>query len=403
MIALVLLLAVAPADQAQQAEQDAAAVLSAAAQRERAARLAKEREMAAQLAGREATLLGQLAEAEREVDVETRASRAAQARLRAAEFRVAVAEKKSRAADAESRAALDRAAPRLFARYRLGREGYLGFLLGAQSIPDLLRRRRALDALLQADLEVLARLRTHSLAAKAARDELAGVRDEVARGSAEEADKRATLEARALQQRRLLAAAQEDRAMHEQAVRELEQAAGALTGELRALQQQPAAVGPIDEPIAKFRGKLPFPLETGRIEAHFGRSVDDRFGTVTMRRGIDVRSPEGAPVRAIHAGRVAHSGWFHGYGNLLIIDHGDGYFSLMAHLGTLARAKGDEVHRGDVIGTVGDSGSLKGAYLYFELRQGQTPLDPELWLSRPKRQATPVGAAQASAPVTRGP
>ena len=179
-------------------------------------------------------------------------------------------------------------------RYRLGREGYLGFLLGAQSIPDLLRRRRALDALLQADLEVLARLRTHSLAAKAARDELAGVRDEVARASAEEADKRATLEARALQQRRLLAAAQEDRAMHEQAVRELEQAAGALTGELRALQQQPAAVGPIDEPIAKFRGKLPFPLETGRIEAHFGRSVDDRFGTVTMRRGIDVRGKGGA-------------------------------------------------------------------------------------------------------------
>jgi septal ring factor EnvC (AmiA/AmiB activator) len=400
MIALLLVLAVAAPDQA---EQDAATVLSAAAQRERAARLAKEREMTEQLAGREATLLGQLAEAEREVDVETRAVRAAQARLRAAEFRVTVAEKKSRAADAEVRAALDRAAPRLFARYRLGREGYLGFLLGAESIPDLLRRRRALDSLLQADLEVLGRLRAHSLAAKAARDELAGLRDEVARATAEEADKRAALEARALQQRRLLAAAQEDRAMHEQAVRELEQAAAALSGEVRVLQQRPAAAAATDEPIVKFRGKLPFPVDTGRIEAHFGRSVDDRFGTVTMRRGIDVRSPEGTEVHAIHAGRVVHSGWFHGYGNLLIIDHGDGYFSLMAHLGTLARAKGDDVHRGDAVGTVGDSGSLKGAYLYFELRQGQMPLDPELWLSRPKRPATSVGPAQASAPVTRGP
>ena len=59
--------------------------------------------------------------------------------------------------------------------------------------------------------------------------------------------------------------------------------------------------------------------------------------------------------------------------------------------------------RGDVVGTVGDSGSLKGAYLYFELREGQTPLDPELWLSRPRRRAPPVAGPQASAPVTRGP
>jgi septal ring factor EnvC (AmiA/AmiB activator) len=314
-----------------------------------------------------------------------------------------VAEKKSRAAEAEVRGALDRAAPRLFARYRLGREGYLGFLLGAESIPDLLRRRRALDALLQVDLEVVGRLRAHSLAAKTARDELATVRNEVARAAAEEAEKRAELEARALQQRRLLAAAQEDRAMHEQAMRELEEAAGALSGEMRALQQQPAAAAASDEPISKLRGKLPFPVESGKIEARFGRFVDDRFGTVTMRRGIDVRCAEATEVRAIHAGRVVHSGWFHGYGNLLIIDHGDGYFSLMAHLATLARAKGDDVRRGDLIGTVGESGSLKGAYLYFELRQGQTPLDPEVWLSRPRRQATTAAPPQASAPVTRRP
>ena len=412
MIALLVVVAVAQADQAahaehvgqaDQVEQEAAAVLSAAAQRDRVARLAKERELAEQLAGREATLLGQLAAAERDVDVETRALRAAQAKLHAAELRVSAAERKSREADGVARGALERAAPRLVARYRLGREGYLRFLLAAQSITELFRRQRLFDAVLLADLDLLARLRAHSEVAKAARNELAAVRDEVASAAAGEAKKRAALEARASAQRSLLASTQEDRAAREQAVRELEEAARALNSEVRALQEKPAAASATEEPLAKLRGKLLFPLESGTIEARFGRAVDERFNTVTVRRGIDVRCEAGTEVRAIHAGKIVHAGWFHGYGNLLIVDHGDGYFSLMAHLGTLARASGDEVRRGDVVGTVGDSGSLKGAYLYFELRQGQTPLDPELWLARPRRRAGSVAGPQASAPVTRGP
>src|SRR2546426_783801 len=346
--------------------------------------------MAEQLAGREATLLGKLAEAERQVDVEARALRAVQVRLRGAELRLSGAEARSRKAEAELQAGTDAAAPRLVARYRLGREGYLRFLLGAQSIPDLLRRRRLFDALLEADLDALSQLRAQALRAKAARDELARLRDDEGRAAAEEADKRAALEAQAAQQRRLLASAQDDKAVHEQAARELEEAARALAGEVRALERsaQPARAGAAEPRVRKMRGRLLFPVEWGRIEAPFGRSVHERYGTVTLQRGIDVRCDEGTPVRAIHAGRVVHAGWFHGYGNLIIIDHGDGYFSLMAHLGTLARARGDEVRRADVVGTVGDSGSLKGAYLYFELRRGPTPPEPELWVC-PAARAEP--------------
>jgi murein hydrolase activator len=403
MIALLLLILAAPPPQS---EQDAAAVLSAAAQRERAAQAAKEQEMAAQLAGRESTLLGKLAEAERLVDVEARALRAAQTRLRIAEARLSPAEAKSRKAEGELQSAADAAAPRLVARYRLGREGYLRFLLGAQSIPDLLRRRRLFDALLEADLGALQRLRALATTAKAARDELAKVRDEEARAAAEETEKRAALEQQAAQQRRLVASVQDDKLTHEQAAREMEEAARALSGEVHELEQAPRAEQsrPEEPPVRRMRRKLLFPVESGRIEARFGRSVDERYGTVTLQRGIDVRCDEGTPVRAIHAGRIVHAGWFHGYGNLIIVDHGDGYFSLMAHLGTLARGKGDDVRRGDVVGTVGDSGSLKGTYLYFELRQGQTPLDPEQWLSRPRRaRAGPPSGAHASGPISRGP
>jgi septal ring factor EnvC (AmiA/AmiB activator) len=196
-------------------------------------------------------------------------------------------------------------------------------------------------------------------------------------------------------------------------MRELEEAARALAQQLAELQKRrstggdaagargaaasggsssaPIGKGPQrpsrEPPVRSARGRLLFPVPGGQIEARFGRAVDPRFGTVTLQRGIDVRAPEGAPVRAVHGGTVVHAGWFRGYGNLMIIDHGDGMFSLMAHLATLDRAVGDEVRRGDQLGTVGDTGSLKGSYLYFELRDGQKPLDPEPWLAKARLAA----------------
>ena len=135
----------------------------------------------------------------------------------------------------------------------------------------------------------------------------------------------------------------------------------------------------------------------GRIEAHFGRAVDPRFGTVTLQTGIDVRAPTGTPVRAVWDGKIAHAGWFRGFGNLLIVDHGGGVFSLMAHLDQLQKALGDAVRAGEQVGTVGETGSLKGPYLYFELRDGQKPLDPELWLSRKRRPAALLAGTRGGA------
>ena len=185
---------------------------------------------------------------------------------------------------------------------------------------------------------------------------------------------------------------QRERAVHEEAVRELEEAERELSSRLAEIEKQspPAAmVAPeiqLRASIRKARGKLPFPVQKGRVEVHFGRAVDPRFGTVTLQKGIDVRANLGTPVLAVWDGKVVHAGWFKGFGNLLIIDHGDRVFSLMAHLDQLEKAVGDAVHQGDEVGTVGDTGSLKGPYLYFELRSGEKALDPERWLSRRRKQ-----------------
>jgi septal ring factor EnvC (AmiA/AmiB activator) len=118
------------------------------------------------------------------------------------------------------------------------------------------------------------------------------------------------------------------------------------------------------------------------VEVGFGKVVNPLFNTVTVQKGLDIRAPEGAPVRAVAAGTVVYAGWLRGYGNLLILDHGGGYHSLMAHLATLGPAPGAEVQAGEEVGTVGDTGSLKGAYLYFEIRKSGQAVDPGPWLAR---------------------
>lgn len=365
-------------------------------------RLVEERAQAARLSGRESSLLERLTELERQVEVEGRALRAAQARLRAANQRLAVVEERTAQAQAQVDHANAVLGPRLIARYRLGREGYLRFLLGARSIADVLRRRRLFNALLEADLDALAILKCHSDGARAARDELAGARNEQSQSVQAESQRRHVLESLAGDQRKLLASVQRERAVHDQLVRELEEAERALSEKLGDLQAHapPAMVTPeiqLRASIRKARGKLSFPIARGRVEVHFGRTTDERFGLVTLQKGIDVRAKLGTPVHAVWDGKIVHAGWFRGFGNLLIIDHGDGVFSLMAHLDQLEKAVGDEVNGGDEVGTVGDSGSLKGAYLYFELRDGQKPLDPERWLSRNRKAPALLAGAKGAA------
>ena len=352
-------------------------------------RLQAERAAAARLSGREATLLGRLTDLERQIEIEGRAVRAAQARLRAATDRSAGAEERAAEKQGELDQAVKEVEPRLVARYRMGREGYVRFLLGARSIADVLRRHKLFNSLLENDLDAVAVLRFHAEGARAASADLTSARLELAEAAKVEADKREALQSKVEAQREILASVQEERAAHEQAVRELEKAEKELSARLADIEKTPPVPEPVRSSIRKARGKLVFPAERGRVEVRFGRAVDPRFGTVTLQNGIDVRAPLGTKVRAVWDGKVVHAGWFRGFGNLLIVDHGDSFFSLMAHLDTLEKAVGDTVRAGDEVGTVGDTGSLKGAYLYFELRDGQKPLDPEPWLSK-NRKAPPL-------------
>jgi septal ring factor EnvC (AmiA/AmiB activator) len=123
------------------------------------------------------------------------------------------------------------------------------------------------------------------------------------------------------------------------------------------------------------RGKMPWPLR-GKPSNRFGRPRNEG----KMRwQGITIPAKEGSSVVAIHHGRVVYADWLRGSGLLLIIDHGDGYMSLYAHNQSLLREVGEWVTAGTLIGTVGSSGGLDRAALYFEIRHQGKPTDPARW------------------------
>jgi septal ring factor EnvC (AmiA/AmiB activator) len=200
---------------------------------------------------------------------------------------------------------------------------------------------------------------------------------------------RADVDREAARRRELLARVRDERAYHERMVGELTEASRRLEALLRSLQEKqrragraPAPARPGALPSAGFgalRGVLPWPTD-GRLVATYGAQVHPRFGTRTFKSGIDIEAGEGTDVTAVYAGQVVYTGWFKGYGNLIILDHGNEYYTLYAHVAEIEIKEGDEVRQGQRIGTVGDTGSLTGPRLYFEVRHQGKSQDPEAWL-----------------------
>jgi septal ring factor EnvC (AmiA/AmiB activator) len=196
----------------------------------------------------------------------------------------------------------------------------------------------------------------------------------------------------------LLARVKDERAYHDRMVGELSEATRRLEAFIRDLQEKqrrmakappptrPRSTPPLDvvpgTGFAALRGRLAWPAE-GRVVGEYGAQVHPRFGTKTFRNGIDIDVAEGTSIVAVAGGQVLYTGWFRGYGNLIIVDHGGEYYTLYAHAADIRVAEGDDVRQGQIIGTVGDTGSLQGPRLYFEVRHSGKPQDPSQWL-RPR-------------------
>jgi septal ring factor EnvC (AmiA/AmiB activator) len=132
------------------------------------------------------------------------------------------------------------------------------------------------------------------------------------------------------------------------------------------------------------KGKLLLPV-VGKILNKFGKKRDKQYDTFIVYNGIDIKVQKGTPVRSIFAGKVLYANELKGYGNLIIVGHGNDYHSLYGHLDEIITKVGRTVRASQIIGRSGDTGSLVGETLYFELRHKGNPIEPTRWFQTARR------------------
>ncbi len=133
--------------------------------------------------------------------------------------------------------------------------------------------------------------------------------------------------------------------------------------------------------FSALKGKLPWPVN-GKVVIPYGSQRDPQFNTPIFRSGTYIQSDDGSYARAVHNGRVVFAEWFKGYGELVIVNHGDGYHTLYGSLSEIFTKVGDIIKDKQPVGRVGNSGLLNSPGLYFEVRYKGKPLDPLQWLQR---------------------
>ncbi len=175
----------------------------------------------------------------------------------------------------------------------------------------------------------------------------------------------------------LLVSVRKEKSSYEKMLKELNETSRELLDIIKESEKDTYRV----KGFARLRGKLPWPVE-GKIALPYGSQRDPQFKTPVFRSGIFIQTEKDIYAKAIHAGKVVFAEWFKGYGQLMIVNHGDGYHTLYGSLSEIFSRVGDIIKNGQVIGRVGDSGILNEPGLYFEVRYKGKPLDPIQWLKK---------------------
>jgi len=280
--------------------------------------------------------------------------------------------------------------------YKIGPARYLRVVSVASSPAQVAAGYRAIEAMSLGEADRVATYRSDREELDAALAELKTQGDRLRGLEAELEGKTRELREVRGQKGDVLTDLQREQASQKALLQELVQ----VESDVRALLdrlERPGSTGPVPSlGFARQRGQLQWPAR-GRLAVPFGNVRHPRFSTEVPHPGVDIAASPGQAVRAVYEGRVVFSDWFKGYGQMVVIDHGDSYLSIYGHVDERLVSAGEDVSTGDLIARSGQSGSFEEPALYFEIRHDGKPEDPARWL-----KGAPGALAQRRGPPQRG-
>jgi len=284
---------------------------------------------------------------------------------------------------------------RLSALYKAGELGNARMFFSSESFPQMVENLRFMRSIVQNDRRLFAEYnekinRLRLLKGNLERDVL---RKEKIKTSME--SKKREIEAERKRKALYLVQVRADKKSYLASIKELETNARKLQAMVEKLEAKsrkgytkknkqggvvgyPALPAVPDKGFGSLKGHLTMPAR-GEIIGGFGRHKHPEFNSYTVSNGISIAAPTGADIHSVYDGQVIFADYFKGYGNMIIVDHGGGYFSLYAHASRILKKVGSPVGRNEIVASVGDTDSIRGAILYFEIRYQGKPVDPAPW------------------------
>ena len=266
---------------------------------------------------------------------------------------------------------------RLITSYRIGKFGFLKILLASESFSDFSAKRYYLEKLIESENRMLANysqdeenLKIKLLTLHQKRGELDDLTNEVN-------DRIKGIRKAKGEKSSILKVVRGEKELELKRIKELGEAAGSLQKMINEIPRSGS------RETGKFNlnmGRLASPVK-GSIAVNFGEYHDSNLNVRMFSKGLSIEAETDTAVKAVFGGRVIYAGSFRGYGNMIIIDHGESYYSLYSKLASVDKKVGDKIEKGDTIGKVGESDLERKPQVYFELRHNGIAIDPLPWFA----------------------
>lgn len=275
-------------------------------------------------------------------------------------------------------------AQRLEALYKFGRQAYVNLLISSSDVSGLQHQWVYLRAIAEEDSELIMSFIERQEKEARVAEALASGEAQLSKVVARISRQKEKIEKVKGEQVALLQNIHNQEEMYQSYVTELAAVSRELKNKIEELQNKTdnsgMGVQQLKGGFAGNKGALPYPVP-GKIISRFGPKKHKKFGTKIRSNGIEIATEPLSPVVAVYGGQVLYSEWVKGYGKVMIIDHGEKYYTLTAHLAEVLKEAGEIVESGETIGYAGYSPlERQGGRVYFEVRHLSKALNPEEWL-----------------------